>query len=41
MQSLGTAATNSKNPAIIAGTDEYLGTMTVISNADTAAAGLY
>jgi len=30
------AAANAKHIAIIAGTDEYLGTMTFISNADTA-----
>lgn len=41
MASMATAATNSKNPAILAGSDEYLGTITVISNANTAAAGLY
>jgi hypothetical protein len=31
-------ACNSVNPAMIAGSDEYLGTMTLISNADTALA---
>jgi hypothetical protein len=30
------AATNTKHVAIIAGSDEYLGTMTFISDADTA-----
>jgi hypothetical protein len=38
---LATAATSSKNPAILGGSDEYLGTITVISNADTALAGLF
>jgi hypothetical protein len=33
-------ACNGKNPAILAGTDEYLGTMTFISNANVAWAGL-
>jgi hypothetical protein len=33
-------ACNTKNPAILAGTDEYLGTMTFISSADTAWAGI-
>lgn len=33
-------ACNGKNPAILAGSDEYLGTMTFMSNADTAFAGI-
>lgn len=33
-------ACNGKNPAIIAGSDEYLGTMTFISDADTAFANI-
>lgn len=35
-----TTACNSINPAIIAGADEYLGTMNFISNADTAYANI-
>jgi hypothetical protein len=34
------ACSSNKNPAIIGGSDEYLGTMTIISNADTAFANI-
>jgi len=40
LASIKTAATSNKNLAIIAGTDEYLGTMTVISDADTTFANI-
>jgi hypothetical protein len=39
LASMKTACTG-KNPAILAGTDEYLGAMTFISNANTAFAGI-